>query len=557
MSPPCLPNLVLYEDGDLLVVNKPAGMNTHAPAPYAGEGLFEWLRHREPGWAGLSIVHRLDKQTSGVLLFSKTSRANRSLVEQFTCHKVQKQYLFLTDRPVPEDRFEVTSSLVRAGARYLSRPVHAGSAAATTRFRLRESKGKCALVEAEPLTGRTHQIRVHAAQVGLPILGDDLYGGGAGRRLCLHAARVELRHPADGRQLRFTVPVDFEAEVGLALRNAVIDSEETDAYRVIHGASDGWAGWYVDRLGSLWLSQSESGCGETERDRLKALLGHVSNAPPEGAADLDTGRAITPVAGAGSPAVYHKILDRQVRRLDPSAACPRHWFGALTPGPQVVRENGLSFEVSVQEGYSVGLFLDQRDNRRRLLKQHVAASFPVLATPKAGPRLLNTFAYTCAFSVCAARAGMHTTSLDLSRKYLDWGRRNFGLNGLDASGHDFIYGDVFQWLKRLARKERRFDVILLDPPAFSQSKESGVFRAERDYPALVEAAVALLEPDGVIFASTNLARYAPEAFLADVRGAIEASGRKTMQEHYVPQPPDFPISPGEPAYLKTVWLRVA
>src|SRR5262245_50651528 len=75
---------VIFEDEDLLVVNKPAGMNTHAPSPYAGEGIYDWLRHREPRWATLATIHRLDKETSGVIVFSKNQAANRSLTTQFT-----------------------------------------------------------------------------------------------------------------------------------------------------------------------------------------------------------------------------------------------------------------------------------------------------------------------------------------------------------------------------------------------------------------------------------------------------------------------------------------
>jgi 23S rRNA (cytosine1962-C5)-methyltransferase len=226
-----------------------------------------------------------------------------------------------------------------------------------------------------------------------------------------------------------------------------------------------------------------------------------------------------------------------------------------------VRENGLRFELSFGEGYSVGLFLDQRDNRRRLLTGHVAAEFPLVESasrpPASGLRLLNTFAYTCGFSVCAAASGARTTSLDLSRKYLDWGRRNFVLNGLDPAGHEFIHGDVFDWLRRLAKKHRVFDVILLDPPTFSQSKERGVFRAETDYFDLVAAVLPLLAPGGVLFASANAARWSPEKFLADVEGAVHAAKRHIIQRHYAPQPPDFPVSRSEPAYLKTAWIRVA
>ena len=109
---PCLP-CVLFEDEHLLAVNKPAGLNTHAPAPFAGEGIYDWLRQREPRWASLAIMHRLDKETSGVLLFSKTPLANRSLTQQFTERKVHKQYVLLTDRAVPNHPLIVRSCLVR------------------------------------------------------------------------------------------------------------------------------------------------------------------------------------------------------------------------------------------------------------------------------------------------------------------------------------------------------------------------------------------------------------------------------------------------------------
>src|SRR4249920_1919744 len=96
---------VLHEDEHLLVVNKPAGWNTHAPSPYAGEGIYDWLKHREPRWASLAIIHRLDKETSGVMVFGKTSLANRSLTEQFTSRAVRKQYVLLTDRQSKQRAF--------------------------------------------------------------------------------------------------------------------------------------------------------------------------------------------------------------------------------------------------------------------------------------------------------------------------------------------------------------------------------------------------------------------------------------------------------------------
>src|SRR5713101_7244761 len=125
---------VIFEDDHLLVVNKPSGVNTHAPTPYGTEGLYDWLRNREPRWATLAIIHRLDKETSGAIVFSKTLLANRSLTEQFTKRTVRKKYLLLTDREPHKKEFTIRSCLVRAGERYVSRPVHVGGDVAETRF---------------------------------------------------------------------------------------------------------------------------------------------------------------------------------------------------------------------------------------------------------------------------------------------------------------------------------------------------------------------------------------------------------------------------------------
>jgi len=530
---------VIFEDEHLLVVHKPAGWNTHAPGPYAGEGIYDWLRHREPRWATLAILHRLDKETSGVMVFGKSPVANRSLTEQFAERRVRKTYLLLTDRSVPPKEFMVKTALVRVGDKYVSRPPHAGAEIAETKFRLapkseaRSQKPEFIMVESEPLTGRTHQIRIHAAESGFPILGDTLYGGSPAARVFLHAAEISFAHPVTGEPLTFRAASNFVDDSRLALRVGVIDPQETDAFRLIHGASDGWPGWYVERLGKFLLSQSEQSLRAGQREELQRLA------------------KIFSVNGA-----YHKTLSRQVRRTTAAEASPQLAWGKVAPERFEICENGVRFELGFNEGYSVGLFLDQRDNRRRLLTGHIAADFN-LGPWTSGLGLLNCFAYTCGFSVCAARGGARTTSLDLSKKYLEWGRRNFTLNSLDPAAHDFIYGDAFDWLRRLTKKGRTFDVVALDPPTFSQSKEHGVFRAEKDFGKLVTAALPLIKPGGVLFASTNATDWAAESFLADVEASLVMARRRVLQQHYVPQPPDFPISRAEPAYLKTVWLRVA
>lgn len=528
---------VIFEDEHLLAVNKPAGWNTHAPSPHAGEGIYEWLRQREPRWAGLAILHRLDKETSGVLVFGKTPLANRSLTEQFTERQVHKKYLLLTDREISPRAITVKSSLLRRGEKYAS---GAGGEPAETRFRpVLDFPGKLPkgwrLVEAEPLTGRTHQIRVQASESGFPILGDTLYGGTAWGRVCLHAAELEFAHPATKAAVKLLAPADFAERGHGRLRAAIIDPAETNAFRLVHGAGDGRPGWYVDKLGDYLLSQSELPLTGEQEAELTRLAGEFS-----------------------SRGAYHKMLSRQVRRTAAGEASPQLVWGEGAPGAFPIVENGVGYELSFQEGYSVGLFLDQRDNRRRLLTGHVAGDWD-LPKPKAGgaarPEVLNVFAYTCGFSACAAKWGARSTSLDLSKKYLDWGRRNFVLNGLDPAEHDFIYGDAFGWLRRLAKKRRRFDVIILDPPTFSQSKEHGVFKVERDYPDLLLAALGVLKRGGTLLASANAAEWQPEKFAAGVSQAVRKNDRRITRQHYYPQPPDFPISRAEAAYLKTLWLE--
>jgi len=128
----------------LLVVNKPAGMNTHAPSPYAGEGLYEWLQNREPRWRNLAILHRLDKDTSGLIVFGRTPLANRSLTSQFTDRAVSKKYLLLSDRAPSRQTCVARSNIARMGDRYRSA---AKGEPAETRF---VSRQRC------PADGRSH-----------------------------------------------------------------------------------------------------------------------------------------------------------------------------------------------------------------------------------------------------------------------------------------------------------------------------------------------------------------------------------------------------------------
>ncbi len=206
------------------------------------------------------------------------------------------------------------------------------------------------------------------------------------------------------------------------------------------------------------------------------------------------------------------------------------------PLETVVTEYGARFGIDFAAGYSAGLFLDQRHNRARLASLKTAT-------------LLNTFAYTCAFSVAAALAGTATTSLDLSKKSLDRGRRNFVLNNLDPAQHQFHACDVIEWLPRLARRNERFSCVILDPPTFSRGAGGKAFRAESGLADLIVECLELLAPRGHLLIATNCAALNHPALERMARHALRVA-RRSAALHAEPLPPDIPA----PHAATTLWL---
>jgi 23S rRNA (cytosine1962-C5)-methyltransferase len=225
---------------------------------------------------------------------------------------------------------------------------------------------------------------------------------------------------------------------------------------------------------------------------------------------------------------------------------PRHSEGRIAPtlleGPDdlpietQVKENGMTFEIDFSAGYSAGLFLDQRHNRAFVRRM-------------AAGRMLNTFAYTCSFSVAAAIGGTETLSIDLSKKSLARGRANFELNGLDPAHHRFIADDVLDALPRLARRGERFDCIILDPPTFSRGNKGQRFQVEHDLESLLAAALELAAPKASVLLSTNCSRIEPRALESIARFALKTA-RLSAAFHREPQPPDIPAR----SAAQTLWL---
>lgn len=239
-----LEGLVLWADEFILAINKPAGLLT-LPDGYQPEALH--VRSLlEPSWGRLWIVHRLDRDTSGALVLARTAAAHRFLNEQFQGHRVKKIYhaLVVGDPPWEEQAIEVP---LRANAdrRHRTRVDPYAGKSALTRVKVLERFGSLSLIEAVPITGRTHQVRVHLAAVGFPVGGDSLYGQESDlkqrgflqaetaqislARIALHAFSLGIQHPQDGG--RFLIQAPYPPDFAAAL-NKLRDFRQSKVKRI-------------------------------------------------------------------------------------------------------------------------------------------------------------------------------------------------------------------------------------------------------------------------------------------------------------------------------------
>lgn len=535
---------ILHAEGGLLVVNKPPGMVVHGGNLALAGDLVSRLKRvlRARGEDDYLGVHqRLDVGTSGVLAFTRDASLNAVIAEQMAAHATERAYLAvvalgsskaaLRDAGTFEQRLETEKGLTRV--------VKSGGQHALTRYRVLERVADRALLELRPETGRTHQLHVHLAHAGAPIVGDAIYGGPAAARLFLHARELAFAVP----KLRLAAPVpDAFADAlharspslgsALRLREAIADAgclraplvEANDAFRVVNDLGDELPGVCVDRYGDYAVLSPAS-------EEASARAREIANL----------------LVDFGARGVYLKQRARaDLRRKAHLELAPKEPLaGHAAPGAVVVREGAARFAVSLDEGLSCGLFLDQRDNRARL------AAFC------GGRRVLNLFSYTCSFSVYAGLASAeHVTSVDLSGHALARGRENFALNGLDPAAHSFVQSDALEWLARAAKRGAKFGVVILDPPSFSTSGKGKTFRVEGGYGRALALVLGVLEASGRVLAVTNHRKTSPLAFRKVVHDAARAAGREITQLKDLPSPLDCPPGPGGPFPAKSVLISV-
>jgi len=223
-----IPLAVAYEDDDLLIVDKPSGLVVHPAPGHQGGTLVNALLARGTEYGGIAgvqrpgIVHRLDRDTSGLLMIAKDDHAQAGLMAQLKDRRVRKTYLALVQGSVVANTGRIEAPIGRDPHHRTRMAVVPSGRAAVTGYRVRERFGAWTLLELDLITGRTHQIRVHLAAVGHPVAGDPIYGTGTSRRgpagltrLFLHSWRIELHSPTDDRLISVGAPLPAELETVL------------------------------------------------------------------------------------------------------------------------------------------------------------------------------------------------------------------------------------------------------------------------------------------------------------------------------------------------------
>lgn len=318
--------------------------------------------------------------------------------------------------------------------------------------------------------------------------------------------------------------LDRHLEAACQRRAALVESGVTDAYRVLNGAADSVPGLVIDRFGSVLIAQFHEARGRYTPESALAAIERLHRQ-------------------LGTRAVYakHFVRDRNnvATRPDSAHHDATPWIGEPVEPEIVITENAMRFRIRPYDGFSVGLFLEHRDNRLKTRGLSAMRS------------VLNLFAYTCGFSVAAAMGGSReVSSVDLARKMLEWGKANFQENGIDAAKHLFFASDTLEFFKRAARQGRTYDLIVMDPPTFSRTRRpTRVFELEARLPELFSGAIKLLAPGGTLFFATNHRQLSHRDIEAKLREA--SSGRPFSVASRPGLPVDFA---GDSHYSKSLWV---
>lgn len=514
--------MILSDAEDFLVCIKPAGWATHSSAPET-PGYAEHLAAitNQP----LKVVHRLDVETSGLLLLAKTTDRAQKLVELFQNHEIQKTYFFFTHQKPGWMSKTYESFIEKQAKSYVS--LASDQPNSKTHFQywasLQYQNREWHLIKAQPVTGKSHQIRLHAKDNEIPILGDHLYGGASLHRLMLFSDSISWTERS--KQQNFKNPnLPFEDKTWVKenlqkifsplyhakeSRKSLLTPEQrsqTACYRLMHSESKSYQ---IDAYGDrCWIYLLDDGAAsevEAEIPELKKMFSEIY---------------LMRMVNRGQAGLQKELFLWQGRFVS---------ISDLRVGPLAkwsAEENGLTYILKHDTGFSPGLFLDQRENRKWVLEN------------SRGVKVLNLFSYSGGFSVCAAKGGAaEVCTVDVSANFIQWSKENFEANSLDISQHEFWAQDTMLFLKGAGKRKRQFDLIICDPPSFGRSKE-GVFKIERDWQELMESCLRLLSSKGVLIFSTNYEKWEQSEWTRKIYNLLKVRHHK-MALHFGTRGADF------------------
>jgi 23S rRNA (cytosine1962-C5)-methyltransferase len=315
----------------------------------------------------------------------------------------------------------------------------------------------------------------------------------------------------------------FEKKLKLAIehRSSLYQDSKTTAFRVFNGEGDGVGGLTLDYYeGYYVISWYSEGIYQFKNDVIQALTNIVNV------------KGLYEKKRFASQGTYMEDDD--------------FILGEKAPEPLLVKENDMNFAVYLNDGAMVGIFLDQRDVRKKIRDSY-----------SNGKNVLNTFSYTGAFSVAAALGGaIKTTSVDLANRSKSKTIEQFSVNAIDFEAQDIIVEDVFHYFKYAVRKNLTFDLVILDPPSFARSKKH-TFSAGKDYPDLLVQAISITEKNGIIIASSNCSTFGMTKFKGFIEKAFKQTGGSyaILEEFNLPN--DFKTIDEykEGDYLKVVFIE--
>jgi len=418
-------------------------------------------------------------------VFAKSKTAAAQLAELFENHQIKKTYYFLTDKSSSASELTVKTAIEKVQNQFVNLP--AGTPPnSETHLRFIKKVGPYFLWEAKPVSGKPHQIRLHAEHSGISLLGDVTHGGSPWFRLALFATDLEFSVNGVAHKFSSALPAHFSNLNSSDLKSLFLDAH-WNLHQLFHLSSDqcyrllqnDFFKIRADIFGSyLWVyDYSDKGLSDDD-------VAHLQN--------------------FASEKNYHLIVRHMLDRGQGVGGLEK---STLINQPQALswtaKEEHVLYQLRTDSGFSPGLFLDQHENRKWI------------SSVATGKTFLNLFSYTSGFSVIAALANAKkVTSVDASKKFLEWSKENFKLNNLNPEQSEFFAQDCLVFLNGSKKRNRKWNLIVCDPPSFGRSQDA-VWKIERNIFELAELIWACLEKNGQLLFTCNFEKWSRKELIAN------------------------------------------